>query len=89
MIRFGQPWSRGFRKVVDSSSARPRAAAAHTGAWLPPADIQEQDNQFLLQVDLPGVDPATVEITSKEGVLEIAIPKLARERPRRIVVEAA
>jgi HSP20 family protein len=47
------------------------ATAADSGAWLPPVDIHEEANQFVLNVDLPGVDPKAVEITSERGVLTI------------------
>jgi len=118
----------------------PATTAAETGAWLPASDIYEEAAQFLIHIDLPGVDPATVEITSEQGVLtvrgkrelqrqenpegyrrverlsgefqrrfslpeaadaqniraravngvlEVAIPKLAQVQPRKIVVEAA
>jgi HSP20 family protein len=111
-----------------------------TGAWLPASDIYEEAAQYLIHIDLPGVDPATVEITSEQGVLtvrgkrdlqrpenpegyrrverlsgefqrrfslpetadaqnikaratngvlEIAIPKLAQVQPRKILIEAA
>ena len=104
------------------------------------ADIYEEPAQFLLHLDLPGVDPGAVEITSEQGVLtirgnresqrrdahegyrrverlsgnfqrrftspetadaqnirakvsngvlEVAIPKLAQVQPRKILVEAA
>ena len=103
-------------------------------------DIFEEANQFVLHVDLPGVDPKAVEVTSDQGVLtirgqredsrkesregfrrveritgefqrrfslpetadaqnikakvtngvlEVAIPKLAQVQPHKIVVEAA
>ena len=118
----------------------PATTAAETGAWLPASDIYEETSQFLIHIDLPGVDPTSVEITSEQGVLtvrgkrdlqrqdnpegyrrverlsgefqrrfslpetadaqsiraraingvlEIAIPKLAQVQPRKIVVEAA
>jgi HSP20 family protein len=34
-------------------------------------DILEEANQFVLHVDLPGVDAKAVEITSDQGVLTI------------------
>lgn len=56
------------------------ATAADSGAWLPAADIYEEASQFLLHLDLPGVDPASVEITSEHGVLTI---RGSRELQRR------
>jgi HSP20 family protein len=58
----------------------PQTTAADSGAWLPPVDIHEEDNQFLVHVDLPGVDPKAVEITSEQGVLTI---RGRREESRR------
>ena len=39
--------------------------------WAPAVDIRERGNEYVLQVDLPGVDPKQVEITAEDGVLEI------------------
>jgi HSP20 family protein len=140
MISFAQPRAlNGLQTHIDRSFAAPHSPAAHFGTWLRPVDIPDEGDQFVLHVDLPGVDPKTVEITCNEsvltirasrdqprrearatarrieriagefqrrfrlpeladtqnikaksinGVLEVAIPKLAREPPRRIAVEA-
>jgi HSP20 family protein len=106
--------------------------------WTPAVDIQETDSQFLIQADIPGVDPKDIEVhmengqltirgereseskeekegykrvervsgsfyrrftlpdtadaekiaaKSKNGVLEITIPKKAAEQPRRISID--
>ena len=39
--------------------------------WTPPVDIREEEKQFVLQADLPGVDPKDIEITLEKGVLTI------------------
>ena len=140
VVRY-EPWSlvNRLQKDIDRLFA-PHTTAADTGAWLPPVDIHEEANQFVLNVDLPGVDPKAVEITADQGVLtirgqredarreardgyrrierikgefqrrftlpetadaqsikakvtngvlEVAIPKLAQVQPHRITVEAA
>jgi HSP20 family protein len=137
-----EPWSlvNKFQRDIDRLFGAPQTTAADSGAWLPPVDVHEENNQFLLHVDLPGVDPKTVEITCEQGVLtirgqreesrrearegyrrieritgefqrrfslpesadaqnikakalngvlEVAIPKLAQVQPQRIAVEAA
>jgi HSP20 family protein len=43
-----------------------------TAAWIPAVDIHEYDDRFALFVDLPGVDPAQVEITLANGVLTLS-----------------
>ena len=140
VVRY-EPWAfvDRLQKDIDRLCGAPQSTVADTGAWLPAVDIHEEDGQFLLHVDLPGVDPKAVEITTDKGVLtirghrqdarhharaarrveringvfqrrfslpesadvqnikakaangllEVAIPKLAQVQPQRIVVQAA
>ena len=90
VVRY-EPWALVSRlqKEVDRLFGAPLTTAADTGAWLPPVDIREEANQFLLHVDLPGVDPKAVEITTEQGILTIrgqreATLKDSREGYRRI-----
>jgi HSP20 family protein len=39
--------------------------------WVPPVDIREQETQFLIHADLPGIEPKNIEITLEKGVLTI------------------
>lgn len=39
--------------------------------WTPSIDIKEQDNQYLIRADVPGVDPKNIEILMDKGVLTI------------------
>ena len=39
--------------------------------WVPPVDIREEDKQFVLHADLPGVEPKNIEVTLEKGVLTI------------------
>jgi HSP20 family molecular chaperone IbpA len=42
----------------------------------PPTDILESDAGFELRVDLPGADPASIDVTFEQGVLTLrATPK--------------
>lgn len=72
VVRY-QPW--GFANRLQRDIHRlfgaPQTTAADSGAWLPPVDIHEENEQFLLHMDLPGVDPKAVQITSEQGVLTI------------------
>jgi HSP20 family protein len=72
VVRY-EPWALVSRlqKEVDRLFGAPLTTAADSGAWLPPVDIHEEANQYLLHLDLPGVDPKAVEITSDQGVLTI------------------
>lgn len=39
--------------------------------WVPPVDIREEDQQFVLHADLPGVEPKNIDITLEKGVLTV------------------
>ena len=54
----------GNTRENDSSSA--------TATWVPAVDIHEYTNRFELYVDLPGIDPAAVELTLDGGVLTLS-----------------
>ena len=47
---------------------------AGTGSrrWIPPMDLAETDDEFVLRADLPGVEESDVELEIKEGVLTLA-----------------
>lgn len=39
--------------------------------WVPPVDIREEDSQFVLHADLPGIEPKDIDITLEKGVLTV------------------
>ncbi|MCC5861056.1 MAG: Hsp20/alpha crystallin family protein [Gammaproteobacteria bacterium] len=55
-------------------------SSAATADWVPAVDIQEFSDRFVLQVDLPGVNPESVELTLDRGVLTLSGQ---REKPAR------
>lgn len=42
-----------------------------TSQWAPRADIKEEDQRFVIFVDVPGVDPANIEVSMEKGILTI------------------
>ena len=63
-------------------SARDNDSSSATAMWIPLVDIHEYTNRFELHVDLPGVDPATVELTLDGGILQRS-PANARRLPAK------
>ena len=39
--------------------------------WRPAVDIKEEENQYTILADIPGVDPKDIDITMANGVLSI------------------
>lgn len=42
-----------------------------TSSWTPAVDIKEEEKQFVLYADLPGIDPKDIEITMEQNVLTV------------------
>jgi HSP20 family molecular chaperone IbpA len=57
---------------------RPAAtgAASRLPVWQPPADVLETEQEVLILVALPGVDPAGVEAVIQDGMLHVAGQRL-------------
>ena len=48
------------------------ASTGATADWTPGVDIAEYADKFVLSADIPGVDPASVEVTLENGVLTLS-----------------
>ena len=70
-----EPWSllNRFRRDLDALAVHqtPRSDSEAAYNWVPAVDIAEFDDRFVLSADIPGVDPATIDISVAEGVLTI------------------
>jgi len=56
-------------------------ALADAQAWAPPVDIEEQDDAWIVEAELPGVDRKDIDIEFNEG--ELAITGDIKERERK------
>ena len=73
-----QPWGlmNQFRQDMDKffvhygRQSEDQSAIA-TSAWVPPVDIKEETQQFVIQADIPGVDPKDIELSMENSVLTI------------------
>lgn len=74
------------RIFSNASDAGNGSSSSATADWSPPVDINEYADRFELFVDLPGVDPKSVEITLDNDVLtlsgERSLSKRAGENER-------
>lgn len=74
LLRY-EPWalfnelSRAFNPPSDRTSANDGGSAAD---WAPAVDITEYADRFELSADVPGVDPASIELTLEKGVLTLS-----------------
>lgn len=59
-----QVFDKFFNEDADASSVV-------TSQWMPRVDIKEEGDRFLIQADLPGVDPNEIEVQMDKGILSI------------------
>jgi len=46
-------------------------SAVETSQWIPAVDIREESGRFVVEADVPGVDPKDIEVTMGNGILTI------------------
>ncbi|MCO6440899.1 MAG: Hsp20/alpha crystallin family protein [Nitrococcus mobilis] len=46
-------------------------STVETSQWVPAVDIREEAGRFLVEADVPGVNPEDIEVTMENGVLSI------------------
>ncbi len=72
-----EPWNvlnqlhREINRVFDSQATNAADSSA-TADWVPPADIAEYKDRWVLKFDVPGVNTSAIDITLEQGVLTIS-----------------
>lgn len=61
--------SRAFSRLFDLDTGDQSNVV--TSEWAPRVDIHEEDKRFVIEADIPGVDPKDIEINMDKGVLSI------------------
>lgn len=72
------PWQRLMQLHREMDTVmNPRAGAgndttnAATADWVPAVDIKEEETRYVVMADIPGVDPADIEIHMDNGLLTL------------------
>jgi HSP20 family protein len=75
LVRYNNPWNllnTLQRELYDPAfSTGNDDASVATANWAPSVDISENEEEFTLLADIPGVDPKDIEISMEKGVLTI------------------
>ncbi len=72
-------WNQEFGSSEDFRRAMGRLFGAEdsdqstveTSQWAPRVDIREEAKRFVILVDVPGIDPATIEVSMDKSILTI------------------
>ena len=59
------------RVLSNSQTGTDDGSNVATSAWMPAVDIKEEESQFLITADVPGVDPKDIDVTMENGTLTI------------------
>jgi len=59
-----------FDRFFDPNGGTDESAVV-TAQWVPRVDIKEEAERFVLYADLPGIDPAEIEVSMDKGILSI------------------
>jgi HSP20 family protein len=77
VVRY-EPWEvlnqlhRQINRVFDTQNAATGADdSSATADWIPPADIAEYKDRWVLKFDVPGVSTSAIDINLENGVLTI------------------
>lgn len=60
---FDETFAPGLGAALGRDGVRP--------AWIPAADVRETENEYVIELDLPGVSPSEVEVSIERGVLSV------------------
>ncbi len=76
LVRYNNPWNllnNLQRELYDPAfnSTYDDDASVATANWTPSVDISENDKEFTLLADIPGVNPDNIDISMEKGVLTI------------------
>jgi HSP20 family protein len=77
-IAIREPWSLLTRlsRDLDSLWAGPSTEVA----YIPPVDVIEEKDRYVVKADLPGVDPNEIEVTAEKGILTLRGERKAEKR---------
>jgi len=76
LVRYNNPWNllntlqRGLYDPALNNLDNDDATVATTN-WAPSVDISENEKEFTLLADIPGVNPDEIDISMEKGVLTI------------------
>ncbi|MDH3533701.1 MAG: Hsp20/alpha crystallin family protein [Gammaproteobacteria bacterium] len=84
LVRF-EPWSLFDELQRDFNRSAMRrfgpGDGEHSAAdWVPAVDIVEHKDHFIVRADVPGVDPADIDVSMDNGVLSVAGERRAEDR---------
>jgi len=73
---------RGINELFDEGFGAPRQSVA-LRAWTPPVDVYEDENAFVIKVELPEVNRDDVKVSVNENTLSVSGERRAENEEKR------
>jgi HSP20 family protein len=70
-----------INQIFDGGARTDASSAA--ADWIPPADVQEFADRYVLSFDLPGVELNAIDVTLEKGILSVSGTR-AHEAPKDV-----
>ncbi len=72
MHRFQDEFNNFFRNFGERTSIfNDEDSSVITSQWIPTVDIVEDENEFIISADIPGVKTKDIEVSMNDGILSI------------------
>lgn len=71
-----------MNRLFEESLSQGAPEAASQGAWVPPADVAETNESFVIEIDLPGCSPDDIAVQASPRELLVRGARLAWSGPR-------
>lgn len=84
-----EPWgllnqlSREFSNPYFPPKTGEEKESVSASDWVPDVDIKEEENQFVICADIPGVDPKDIDVHMEKGMLSISGERSSETREER------
>ncbi len=75
--------NRLFNTLFDAPTTAGGTANGGSRRWIPAMDLVENEGEFVLRADLPGVDEKDVKIELQDGVLTVSGERKAEHEERK------
>ena len=60
-----------LNRVLDEALAGSLNGSSEVRAWVPALDVVERHDAYLIALEVPGVDPSTIDISFEQNVLTV------------------
>ena len=60
-----------LNRVLDEALAGALNGASESRAWVPAIDVVERRDAYLIALEIPGVDPSTIDVSFEQNVLTV------------------